>query len=90
MSAAGWRQQADLLAAQGHYREALRCRYRALVADLAGSGMFDEVPGRTSGDYERLVGEAVPEVSSRFSGLTRPIASRSAAAEAASQEGWAG
>lgn len=71
MTAAGWRRQADLLAAEGRYREALRCRYRALVAELAGSGVVEEVPGRTCGDYERLVGAAAPDVSPPFSRLTR-------------------
>jgi len=66
-----WRQEADRLAAQGNYREALRCRYRALVAELADRRLIDEVPGRTSGDYERAVRALVPEADEQFSSVTR-------------------
>ena len=71
MSPEAWRREADRLAAEGRYREALRCRYRALVGELASRGVFDEVPGRTSGDYERLVDVLVPEVAAPFSTITR-------------------
>jgi hypothetical protein len=66
-----WRQEADRLAAQGNYREALRCRYRALVAELADRRLIDQVPGRTSGDYERAVRALVPEAAEQFSAVTR-------------------
>jgi hypothetical protein len=65
-----WRREAGRLAAEGRYREALRCRYRALVGELAQRGVVDEVPGRTSGDYERLVDSLLPGVSARFSAVT--------------------
>jgi Domain of unknown function (DUF4129) len=65
-----WRQEADRLAAQGNYREALRCRYRALVAELADRRLIDQVPGRTSGDYERAVRALVPEAAEQFSAVT--------------------
>jgi hypothetical protein len=71
MAPEAWLRQAAQLAAEGRYREALRCRYRALVAELAFRGVVAEVPGRTSGDYERLVGAAVPEVATGFSTITR-------------------
>ena len=70
-SAEQWRQEADRLAAQGNYREALRCRYRALVAELADRRLIDQVPGRTSGDYERAVRALVPEAAEQFSSVTR-------------------
>jgi hypothetical protein len=70
-SAEQWRQEADRLAAQGNYREALRCRYRALVAELADLRLIDQVPGRTSGDYERAVRALVPEAAEQFSAVTR-------------------
>jgi Domain of unknown function (DUF4129) len=71
LSAEQWRQEADRLAAEGNYREALRCRYRALVAELADRRLIDQVPGRTSGDYERAVRALVPEAAEQFSSVTR-------------------
>jgi hypothetical protein len=46
-------------------------RYRALVAELADLRLIDEVPGRTSGDYERAVRALVPEAAEQFSAVTR-------------------
>ena len=45
-----WRADADEHRQAGRWREALRCRYRALVGDLARRGLIDEIPGRTSGE----------------------------------------
>ena len=57
---------------EGNYREALRCRYRALVAELADRRLIDQVPGRSeSGDYDRAVRSLVPEVAEQFSSVTR-------------------
>jgi hypothetical protein len=47
---ADWRRDADAHRAAGRYRDALRCRYRALVGDLARGGLIDEIPGRTTGE----------------------------------------
>jgi hypothetical protein len=71
LSAEEWRREADRLAAEGNYREALRCRYRALVAELADRRLIDQVPGRTSGDYDRAVRALVPEAAEQFSSATR-------------------
>lgn len=46
----GWREQADAHRAAGRYQDALRCRYRALVGDLARRGLLHEIPGRTTGE----------------------------------------
>ena len=70
LSPAAWRERADRLAAEGRFREALRCRYCALIAELARRGLLDEVPGRTSGDYERLVRSLLPEVAQQFASVT--------------------
>ena len=45
-----WRAEADEHRRDGRFREALRCRYRALVGDLARRGLIDEIPGRTTGE----------------------------------------
>ena len=39
--------------AEGRFRDALRCRYRALVGDLARRGLLDEIPGCTTGEERR-------------------------------------
>jgi hypothetical protein len=66
LSPEAWRQRAERFAAEGRFREALRCRYCALVGELAQRGFLDEVPGRTSGDYERRVNAVFPEVAQQF------------------------
>jgi len=65
-----WRAQAESHERAGEWRQALRCRYRALVADLAGRGLIDEVPGRTAGEYRGEVGRNVPAAAEAFAGAT--------------------
>jgi hypothetical protein len=69
-SAAEWRAEAQAHERSGAWREAVRCRYRALVADLATRGLVEEVPGRTAGEYRREVGRAVPAAAADFAGAT--------------------
>jgi hypothetical protein len=45
-----WRGEAEAHRRAGRFRDALRCRYRALVGDLARRGLIDEIPGRTTGE----------------------------------------
>lgn len=52
-----WRAEADEHRRAGRWREALRCRYRALVGDLARRGVIDEIPGRTTGEERRQLTE---------------------------------
>ena len=65
-----WRAEASAHEARGDWRAALRCRYRALVADLAARGLVEEVPGRTAGEYRREVDVNVPAVAGDFAGAT--------------------
>jgi hypothetical protein len=69
-SAAEWRAEAEAQERAGAWREAVRSRYRALVADLAARGLVEEVPGRTAGEYRRQVGRALPEAATDFAGAT--------------------
>jgi hypothetical protein len=69
-SAAEWRAEAEANERAGAWREAVRSRYRALVADLAARGLVEEVPGRTAGEYRREVGRALPEAATDFAGAT--------------------
>jgi hypothetical protein len=61
-----WRKEAEQHRAAGRIREALRCRYRALVGDLARRGLIDEIPGRTTGEHRRQVHEVTPAVAATF------------------------
>ena len=69
-SFAAWEAEAARLEGEGRWREALRCRYRSLIAALAGVGVVDEIPGRTAGEYRTLVRGARPHVDEPFAGAT--------------------
>lgn len=69
-AAADWRNEADLLTAQGEYDGALRARYRALLADLIEAGLLDDVAGRTPGEYRREFAGTVPGSADRFGAAT--------------------
>jgi hypothetical protein len=68
--AAEWRADAEAQERAGAWRDAVRSRYRALVADLAARGLVEEVPGRTAGEYRREVGRALPAAAGDFAGAT--------------------
>lgn len=68
--AAEWRADAEAAERAGHWRQALRCRYRALVAELADRGLVEEVAGRTAGEYRVEVAGAAPAVAAPFAGAT--------------------
>ena len=68
--ATDWRADAAAHEAAGEWRAGLRCRWRALVADLAGRGLVEEVPGRTAGEYRRQVADALPGAASDFDDAT--------------------
>lgn len=55
-----WRAEADRHRGAGRYRDALRCRYRALVGDLARRGLIDEIPGRTTGEERAQLHDVAP------------------------------
>jgi Domain of unknown function (DUF4129) len=69
-SAVDWRAEAARHEREGRWRDALRCRYRALVADLARRGVVEEVPGRTAGEYRGAVARTTPAVATDFAGAT--------------------
>ncbi len=69
-TAADWRTEADAHERAERWRPALRCRYRALVAELAAEGVVDEVPGRTTGEYRAAVTVAAPGVAPEFGAVT--------------------
>jgi len=61
-----WRTEAEAHRRAGRYREALRCRYRALVGDLARRGLIDEIPGRTTGEERAQLRRVTPAASRPF------------------------
>jgi hypothetical protein len=67
---AEWLTEAEEAERAGRWRLGLRCRYRALVAELAERGLVDEVAGRTSGEYRVEVATGVPGVATEFDGAT--------------------
>ncbi len=68
--AADWRADAEAAERAGQWRQALRCRYRALVAELADRGVVEEVAGRTAGEYRAEVAGSAPTVAAPFGGAT--------------------
>lgn len=69
-SSSHWRSEADAHAAAGRWRDALRCRWRALVAELSERGRLQDVPGLTAGEYRHLVATSAPPVSGAFGDAT--------------------
>ena len=67
---AEWDAEAARLEREGRWRDALRCRYRSLIAALARVGVVEEIPGRTAGEYRMLVRGTRPTVDEPFAGAT--------------------
>lgn len=68
--AADWRAEAATHEAGGRWRDAVRCHWRALVADLAARGLVEEVPGRTTGEYRAQVARSLPADEGSFAMAT--------------------
>jgi uncharacterized protein DUF4129 len=69
-TASEWRDEAASLEAQGRWAEGLRCRHRALVADLVRRGVVADQAGRTAGEHARDVAARQPEAAPSFSAAT--------------------
>jgi len=78
-TAAEYRAEAETLAAQGKYKDAIRARFRAIVRELEERGVLDPRPGRTAGEIAREAGAAV-----------RAVADDLRTAAAAFDEAWYG
>jgi hypothetical protein len=59
---ADWHADAEAAEARGELREALRCRYAALVATLLDRGTLEDVPGRTVHELDVELATAMPGV----------------------------
>jgi Domain of unknown function (DUF4129) len=69
-SASDWRTDAERFEAEQRWREAMRARYRELVRMLVDDGALVDVPGRTTGEYERELAAARPAAADAFRVLT--------------------
>jgi hypothetical protein len=65
-----WASDAELSERAGEWREALRCRYRALIAELAAAGLVEETPGRTTGEYLAEIRRELPEAAAPAAALS--------------------
>lgn len=65
-----WRRDAEGHERAGEWKEALRCRFRALVGELVDVGTLNDVPGRTAGEYRREVRAAAPALAPGFAEAT--------------------
>jgi hypothetical protein len=61
-----WLAEADRLEAEGQWKAALRCRYRALTAGLVSKRLVRDLPGRTSGEYRDDLAVTVPRARDDF------------------------
>lgn len=59
-SPAEWRSEAAALERAGRWREGLRCRHRALIAELVAQGAVADLAGRTAREYVADVERARP------------------------------
>ena len=65
-----WRREAERFEAAGEWKNALRCRYRALVADLVARKVVRDLAGHTTGEYRADVSAALPDAAAEFGGAT--------------------
>jgi hypothetical protein len=69
-TAAEWRADAARLEALGRWKEALRCRHRALIGDLVRRGVIPEQAGRTAREYARDVATSLPDAAPAMAAAT--------------------
>jgi hypothetical protein len=70
-SPAEWRAEAEEHEAAGDWKEALRCRYRALVGDLVAEGLLDDTAGRTTGELAAELRARAPVRATDFDAATQ-------------------
>lgn len=69
LDASGWAAAALEHEAAGRWKDGLRCRFRALLEELATRGVIDEVPGRTTGELRAEVSSAAPSAAEAFDSI---------------------
>lgn len=63
---AEWRARAEGFEADGDWKQALRCRYRALIGDLVDRDVVRDIPGRTAGEFRRELATTAPDAAGPF------------------------
>jgi hypothetical protein len=66
LSASSWDELAAGHEAAGDWKEAVRCRFRALLERLVDREVIDEVPGRTTGELRAEVTARAPGAAADF------------------------
>lgn len=70
-SAQDWAAEAAAHERDGHWREAVRCHHRALIAELVAAGLIEDVPGRTAAEHEAETAAAAPAAAEPMRAATR-------------------
>lgn len=65
-----WRAEAEAMEAQGRWKEGLRCRHRALIAELVRRGAIPEQAGRTAREYVADVAVSLPAATPALAAAT--------------------
>lgn len=65
-SAEEWRRTAEEHEVAGRWSEAVRSRYRAMIAEMVARGLVDDTAGTTAGEYRRQVRTNVPDAAPAF------------------------
>jgi Domain of unknown function (DUF4129) len=69
-TAGDWLEQADRFERDGAWKDGLRCRHRALIAELISAQVVGDLPGRTTGEHRRDVATTLPAAAGDFSGAS--------------------
>ena len=65
-----WVADAERFEARAEWKQALRCRFRALVGELIELGALRDLPGRTTGEYRVEMRAFAPDASGAFVAAT--------------------
>jgi hypothetical protein len=66
-----WRARADEALARGDLAEAVRCLYHAMLVAFASTGIVEDAPSLTSGEFRTAVGKKRPAMYPQVAGATR-------------------
>lgn len=66
-----WLADAERFEARGEWKQAIRCRFRALVGSLIELGALRDLPGRTTGEYRIEIRRFAPAAAEPFNVATR-------------------